>query len=244
MSEVELRVTDDGVGEVVMNRPEVKNAINGPFGVALAGALREASAREEVRVVLLRGEGGAFCSGLDLKAFNADPAPAWVPEFQTIWREAHKSLFECQKPIIGALERYAINGGAALAVACDLLVTDAKAFLQVGEVQIGMAAPYNMAWLSLRHNEAVMAQIALVGDRLSGAELAHLGLAYRLAEEDQTGVIARELAERLAGFPEGGLVRIKAGLRVRLELDADAWFDQFTGPDPVGASPKPRSMKS
>ena len=89
-----------------------------------------------------------------------------------------------------------------------------------------------------------MAKIALVGDRLSGDELARLGLAYQVVNDDEVVGTARGLAERMAGFPEGGLVRIKAGLRARLALDADGWFDQFTGPDPVGRSPKPRSMQS
>ena len=119
---VRLDVDDAGVGWVIMNRPERKNAITGPFGVALARAIRSADAHEGVNVIVLAGAGGAFCSGLDLKVFNAEPPPEWMAQFQTIWRQAHKSLFECSKPIIGCLERYAINGGAALALACDLLV--------------------------------------------------------------------------------------------------------------------------
>ena len=149
----------DGVAIITLNRPAQKNAITGPLGEELANCLNSASNDPEVKVVLLQGAGGAFCSGLDLKAFNADPAPAWLAEFQTLWRGAHRALFNCQKPIIGSMERYAINGGAALALACDLLVTSPGAFLQVGEAKIGMAAPYNLAWLSLRHSEALMAQL-------------------------------------------------------------------------------------
>ncbi len=240
---VQLVVGDDGIGEVVLDRPAVKNAIDGPLGVALAEAVEQADARGDVRVLVLRGAGGAFCSGLDLKAFNADPAPAWLGEFQHIWRRAHRALFECSKPIVGALERYAINGGAALAAACDLLVAGETAFLQVGEVRIGMAAPYNMAWLSLRHPEAVVARVALPGERLAGAELLALGLAHRVVPDGAVLDAARGLAGELAGFPDGGLVRIKAGLRARHEHGADAWFDRFTASDPVGSAPKPRAMQ-
>ena len=171
MAEVE-RIDHDGWAEVVLNRPARRNAINGPLGECLAETLRAVDATEGVQTVLLRGADGAFCSGLDLKAFNADPPPEWVANFGTIWRGAHKALYECRKPIVAALERYAINGGSALALAADLLIAGETAFLQVGEVKMGMAAPYNMAWLRLRHSENVTAKLTITGRRFSGRELA------------------------------------------------------------------------
>ena len=235
--------TQDGVAVITLNRPAQKNAITGPLGEALALHLNAANDDPEVKAILLCGAEGAFCSGLDLKAFNADPAPSWAPNFQTIWRRAHSALFNCKKPIVGALERYAINGGAALALACDLLVSGKAAFLQVGEAKIGMAAPYNLAWLSLRHSENTIAQVALVGERLSGPELERLQLAYRVVEDDQVMSAAHALAAQLAAYPGEGLGRIKSGLRAATPVSADAWFDRFTGP--AGTSnPKPSSMKS
>lgn len=231
-----------GAMELILNRPARKNAITGPLGIALAEALAELRSDDAVRVVLLRGAGGAFCSGLDVTEFNADPAPDWLPEFQRIWRGVHVALWNLGKPIVAALERYAINGGAALALASDLLVAGRGAFLQVGEVRLGMAAPYNLAWLSLRHSEALMARVALAGDRLDGETLERLGIAARVVPDAEVLDAARAWCEELAGFPEGGLRRIKAGLRARLEVSAEAWFDRFTGVDPVGARPRPRRM--
>ena len=112
MAEVD-RIDHEGWAEIVLNRPARRNAINGPLGERLADAFRTVAADDGVQAVLLRGAEGAFCSGLDLKGFNADPAPEWLPRFNAIWRAAHKAIFECPKPIVAALERYAINGGAA-----------------------------------------------------------------------------------------------------------------------------------
>ncbi len=240
---VVTKVHAAGWAELILNRPARKNAITGPLGEALAAGLAALNAREDVQVILFRGADGAFCSGLDLKAFNAEPAPEWVADFSTIWRGAHRSLFHSKKPIIGALERYAINGGAALALACDVLVAGENAFLQVGEVQIGMAAPYNLAWLSLRHSEATMAEIALIGDRLTGRQLKDKGVAHYCVPDDKVQAEAAALCARLATYPQGGLSRIKSGLRARLDVDADTWFDRFTGVDPVGSRTKPQSMK-
>lgn len=217
----------DNWAEVILSRPERKNAITGPLGVALAEALSSLNKNDAVQLVMLRGAGGAFCSGLDLKEFNADPAPDWLPSFQSIWRDAHRALFEFEKPLIGALERYAINGGAALAIACDFLVTGQEAFLQVGEVQLGMSAPYNMAWFNLRHSEAVIAELTLIGDRLPGPELLRLGIAQRCVPDDHVVSETQALCERLANFPPGALARIKRGIRARLNETADVWFDRY-----------------
>lgn len=235
-------IVHEGWAEVMLNRPERKNAITGPLGLALAQHLAELNERDDVNVILLRGAGGAFCSGLDLKAFNEQPSPAWLPDFQTIWRGAHRSLFNCNKPIVGALERYAINGGAALAIACDLLVVGEGSFLQVGEAQIGMAAPYNLAWLSLRHSEAVMAELALIGDRQAGPHLLEMGLAHQCVADDQVLAASQALCQRLAQFPNSGLAQIKKGMRARLQMDADEWFDRFTKANGSTKSPKPTSM--
>lgn len=218
----------DGWAEVILNRPERKNAITGPLAVALTEALAEIDSDEAIRVVLLRGAGGAFCSGLDLKEFNADPKPDWLPGFRQLWHGAHCALFNCRKPIVGALERYAINGGAALALACDLLVVGEEAWLQVGEVQQGMSAPYNMAWLNLRHSEAVAMRIAMIGDRIAGAELAKLGVATEVVADETIVERATELVTQLAGYPPGGVTGIKAGLRSRIKDDADTWFGRVT----------------
>lgn len=226
--------------EVVLNRPESRNAINGPLGEGLASAIQRADADAGIQAILLRGARGAFCSGLDLKAFNAEPPPDWMSRFGAIWRSAHKAMFDCGKPIVAALERYAINGGAALALAADLLIAGETAFLQVGEVKQGMAAPYNMAWLRLRHSENTAAQLTLTGRRFPGQELAALGIAYAAVPDDDVVARARQLVEELAAYPDGALARIKTLLRAYNDTPADDWFAKASRH--AGPRVKPRAV--
>jgi len=249
MTQTELVLTErrGAVAHVILNRPERRNALTGPLADGLLAALRAVSADDDVSVIVVRGAGGAFCSGLDLKEFGADPRPEWVPEFGQIWRAVHETIFNCPKIIVGALERAAVNGGAALALAMDFLVAGDNAFLQVGEIQQGMAAPMNTAWLLLRHSEAVAARVALFGDRLNGAKLVELGLAFVSVPDDDVVVETEALANRLAEHDRGGICRIKTSLRAGGPSggDAAAWFGRAVDADPLaGRSMRPIAARA
>lgn len=237
----------DGWAELVLNRPERKNAIEGTLAHDLRAALAGLNADADIRVIVLRGAGGAFCSGLDVKAFNTDPPPAWGPTFRDTWDEVHGLLIESPKVIVGALERYAINGGAALAIACDLLVAGRTAYLQVGEIRIGMAAPKNIAWLALRFGEAAAARICLTGDKLDADRLLREGIASEIAEDDQVVARACALATQIAGYPPDGVPRIKTALRAASAgMRPRDWFAHAAQFDPLAQSAgaiKPQAMQ-
>ena len=225
------------VAHVVLNRPERRNALIGPLAEELADRIETLNRDDDVSVLVLRGAGGAFCSGLDLKEFSADPPPEWLPDFATTWQRVHRALFDSSKVVVGALERAAVNGGAALALACDFLIAGESAFLQVGEVQQGMPAPMNMAWLRLRHTEAVAARIALLGDRIQGPELVRLGIAFDCVPDDAVVSAADELAVRLAAHEPSGVRRIKTSVRrTAVTESAEEWFARPQNADPSRAS--------
>ena len=239
MADEVLLERNDGWAEIILNRPATRNAINGPLGVALAEQLQAVNSDPNIGAVLLRGAEGAFCSGLDLKAFNAEPPPSWKAGFQQTWRAAHRALFELQPALVVAVERYAINGGAALALAGDFMVLGESAFVHVGEVQQGMGAPYNLAWLRLRHSEAVTSQVALLGRRLVGEEMVRLGLATQSVADDQVLSAARELTEALAGYPAGAARHVKSISRAYGPESIEDWFNRAfsVGPAP-SATPR------
>jgi len=225
----------DGWAELILNRPERKNAIEGALAEAMREALGRLAQDDAVRAVVLRGAGGAFCSGLDLKAFGEEPAPAWKAGFPALWDEVHTRLLGSRKVWVVALERYAINGGAALALAGDLLVCGTGAFLQVGEIAIGMAAPRNAAWLALRHSEAVAARVCLMGDRLPAAELLRLGIATEVVEDEAVVARACAIARSIAAFPAGSVQAIKSGMRAAtLQMPPDQWMKACAQADPLG----------
>lgn len=235
----------DRVAHLILNRPERRNALTGPLADGLGRAIEALSVDESVGVIVIRGAGGAFCSGLDLKEFNLDPQPDWVPEFGHTWRRVHRAIFDSDRIFIGALERAAVNGGAALALACDFLVAGETAFLQVGEIQQGMAAPMNMAWLRLRHSEALSARVALLGDRIAGPELARLGIAIETVPDDRVVAAVDELASRLAAHDPSGARRIKTSLRRTGTADsAEEWFAKALAADPLaGTSMRPTAAR-
>lgn len=232
-----LYLPHPGWAEIVLNRPQRRNAIDGPLADALADALQRAADDRSLSAVVLRGAGGALCSGLDLKAFAAEPPPPWRAGFAERWRAVHVALATLDKVLVVGLERFAINGGAALALAGDLLVCGHGAFLQVGEVRLGMDAPNNLAWLRLRHSEAVAARVALLGDRLDSAALQRLGVATEVVADDEVVARCRALAIEISACPPQTVSRMKTRLRsASLGMDAARWFEQFADP---AAPPRP-----
>lgn len=219
--------------DIVLNRPDKRNALIVPMMAQLRDAFLQVAADDTVHAVLVRGAGGALCSGLDLKAINADPKPDWVPDLPRVWREANEAMATCPKPMVCALEKYAINGGAPLAFASDFLIAGQTSYILVGEVQRGMAAPNNLAWLQGKYGEAIALRFALLGDPVPAPELLRLGVAYSVVPDEDVVAQASALADRLAGFPANATQGIKRALRALNSSglsDSATWFARAQRP--------------
>lgn len=208
--------------EIVLNRPERKNAIVQALALQLRVAFDEIGSDPSVGCIVLRGAGGSFCSGMDLKVSGADLSSERV----TAWVGVHQALYRCRVPVVVALERFAINAGAALLFAGDLAVAGESSFAQVSEIAMGVGAPMCQAWLHLRHSVAVGDRVTLLGDRIPAAELHRLGLVTEVVADDQVVARARELADRIAGHPSSGREAVGSiWRRLRSDLvDPDEWF--------------------
>jgi enoyl-CoA hydratase/carnithine racemase len=205
--------TEGAVRTITLNRPERKNALTGPLVVAMQSALDDAIADESVNSILIRGAGGALCSGLDLKEFGADPQPEWVSGFAQQWAGFHLAMYNCPKPTVCALERFAINAGSALALSTDFIVMGEGAFLHVGEVLMGRAAPMNLAWLQLKGGRRLITELAILGRRMDAGWLERNGIVHRLVPDEQVGQAAMELATELSELPGETTALMKAEIR-------------------------------
>jgi enoyl-CoA hydratase len=195
MSDEVLTETRDGVLVVTINRPEAKNAVNAAVAEGVAAALDELDADDALRVGVLTGAGGTFCAGMDLKAFLQGEAP--VVEGRGL---AGVTQQQPRKPLIAAVEGWALAGGFEIVLACDLVVASQTAQFGVPEVKRGLVAG---AGAALRLPERVPMPIALelllTGDPIDASRAADLGLVNRLTPEGQALEGALELAATIAG---------------------------------------------
>jgi enoyl-CoA hydratase len=196
---------NEGVGELVINRPERRNALTSDTISELQAGLDRLIADDAVRVILIRGEGGAFCAGNDLKEPRAD-------DHGDRWRRLHAALHASPKPTVGALERFAIAGGSALALACDFLVAGETAYIHTSEVKMGMSAPINAVWLELKHSVATAYRFAVAGTRVHGPELATLGVAVNAVPDAEVLAAARAFAARLTVNDPAAVARVRRTL--------------------------------
>ncbi len=234
----------DGVAVLEFNRPERRNALIAPMFDQLADHLDAVADDAAIGAVLLRGAGGAFCSGLDLDAYTADPPPHWIPTASTSLRRAHVALANCKLPIVVALERYAINGGAAFALAGDFLIAGDSAWLQVGEVRQGLPAPMNVAWLTARFAPSTVTRVVLAGDRIGAEELHRLTIAHEVVADDAVGARAMEFASQLAQNPPEISRTLKAAAFAMAGLDdAEAWFARTAELVPMGSGFSPERQQ-
>ena len=194
MTDPVLTEVTDGIGVLTLNRPEAKNAVDLATTEALAAALDDFAARDDVAVLVLTGAGGTFCAGMDLKAFARGERPR-------IEGRGFAGLTEAPpaKPLIAAVEGWALAGGCELALSADLIVAARDARFGIPEVKRGLfAAGGGVLRLAkaLPYQRAM--EMALTGDPLPAAEAHRFGLVNLLTEPGGALAGARGLAARIA----------------------------------------------
>lgn len=178
MSQEVLTHEEDGVLIVTINRPEAKNAMTKAAAEGIAAAMDRLDADDSLRVGILTGAGGTFCSGMDLKGFLRGESPIVEGRgFGGVVQAPPK------KPLIAAVEGYALAGGLELMIACDLVVASAGAKFGIPEVKRGLvAAAGGVMMLPDQIPERIALELALTGDFIDAPRAYDLGLINRVVD--------------------------------------------------------------
>ena len=180
----------DRVLLITLNRPEARNAINTALAQALTAAIEELDSDDGLTAGVLTGAGGGFSAGMDLKAFATEGPPKGFDEFL---RNGAK------KPLIAAIEGFAVAGGLEIALSCDLLVAAAGVRLGIPEVGVGLfAAGGALMRLPRLVPYGVAMEMALTGDPITAEKALEYGLVARVAEPGKAVDEAIALATRIA----------------------------------------------
>lgn len=194
MADEVLVEIDGGVAVITINRPEVRNAVNGAVSSGIAAALDDLDGRSDVRALILTGAGGTFSAGMDLKGFLAGDNPvAGGRGFGGITERPPA------KPVIAAVEGYALAGGFELVLACDLVVASEEARFGLPEVTRGLAAGAGgLLRLHRRIPYHKAMEMVLTGSRVPAAELHAAGLISKVVPAGEALTAARALAGQVA----------------------------------------------
>lgn len=188
------------IGILTMNAPEKLNALSDDMLCGIYDGIQTLENDEEVRVIILRGAGRAFCAGFDL-------SPREHP-FTTIrdWLEHAKlgnrtmfAIWDCKKPVIALVQGYAMGGGCDLAMVCDFTLSADNAVFSEPEIQFGSATPFFLMPWALRMKQG--RKILLTGDRISAQEAEQIGMVTRVVPEAELESSGMHLATKLFKIP-------------------------------------------
>jgi enoyl-CoA hydratase len=224
VSEAILTDVADGVAVITINRPEARNAVNGAVARGIAAAVDEFDNRSDVSVLILTGAGANFSSGMDLKGFLSGDAP--IAEGRGFGGIVERPP---AKPVIAAVEGYALAGGFELVLACDLIVASEEAKFGLPEVKRGLVAGAGgLLRLPSRVPYHLAMEIALTGEHFSAARLADAGLVSKLVPAGEALSAAKELAARVAQNAPLALAASKRVIVESSDWSADEAFAKQT----------------
>jgi enoyl-CoA hydratase len=201
---------------ITLNRPEAMNAINTDLAQGVLAAVRQLDGDDGLTAGVMTGAGRGFCAGMDLKAFAQSGPPKGMGEF-----------FEhgARKPLIAAIEGFALAGGLEMALSCDLLVAADNVKFGIPEAGVGLFAGGGaLLRLPARVGYMKAMEMALTADPISAQEALSLGLVSRITEPGKAIDTAMELAERIARNAPLSVAASKQIVRNSQGMtDAEAW---------------------
>ena len=229
VNEIVLQHLDKGLLTITMNRPERRNALNADMTRGLVEAARRAADDTDVRAVLLKGAGGTFCVGGDVKSMAAGRAPmSFENKLATLRRgmEVSRILHELPKPVVAQLDGAAAGAGLSIALSCDLRVASASCKITTAFAKVGFSGDYGGTYF-LTHllGSAKARELYLLSPVLSAREAQGLGMVTKVVPDAEIDAAAHELAMSLAQGPSIALGYIKRNINNAEHMSLEACFD-------------------
>ena len=231
---------DDKIAWLILNRPHRLNTLNKEMMDEMSRALRELKEDKDTRVVVLRGEGDrAFSAGADISAF-VGVTPLTGAELARMGQRMFTEIEEFPKPVIAAIDGFALGGGCELALACDFRIASDRSQLGQPEVNLGLIPGWGGTQrLPRLVGLAKAKELIMLGERISADEAKRIGLVNLVVPADKFEEEVRNFALKLAAGPPVALKLAKrclnkgtqAGLDVGLELEAEAFAAIFSTED-------------
>jgi len=219
---IELNI-DNKVAYITLNRPEVFNSFNREMALSMQGILDDCESNEEVRAIVITGNGKAFCAGQDLKEVTS---PDLNPGFKKILEEHYNPIVtrirHINKPIIAAVNGVAAGAGANLALSCDVVVANEhssfiQAFSKIGLIPDSAGTFFLPRLIGFQKASA----LAMLGDKVSAEEAERLGMIYKVIRSEEFNEEVSTLALKLANMPTKALGMIKELLNRSMTNDLD-----------------------
>ena len=224
MYETVLYEKDEGVATISLNRPERLNAFDRTMHEELYSVIDDAASDEEVRCLVLRGEGRGFSAGADLAEVvrEAEGDPDLGEYLRNTYSRLVNRMVEIDKPVVAALHGPVYGAGVGIALACDLRIAGESAKFSVAFIKIGLMPDAGVTFFLPRIVGLGRAmQMSMLGDTVDAEEARRIGLVNEVVSDEELEGETRRLAGHLAAMPTAALGRIKDALYASFETDLE-----------------------
>ena len=228
--------TKDGVATLTLNRPEVYNALNDEITFEMQDAIKAVGKNDEARVMVLTGEGKAFCAGQDLKASQEAGDRSFSDSLHKRYNPIIRGLRNLPKPVICRLNGVAAGAGCSLALACDMIIAADEAYLVEVFINIGLVLDSGSSYFLPRSVGSAKAfEMSTMGSRVMGKEAEDLGLVNKSVPLDQLDEELEKYTSYFANAPTKAVGIIKKMLNrsytstLEQMLEYEAWSQEIAG---------------
>ena len=222
----------EAVAKVILNRPDKMNALNPKMFEDIAEVFKHIATDDSIRAVIVSGAGEAFSAGGDVIEDILPISNMTLSEFKDYFEKgsrAYKEMFNLQKPVIGAINGFAVGGGLEIALLCDIRIASEKARFGQGFVWMGLVAEVGTYLMSRIIGLGRAKLLSFTGDLIDASEAERIGLVEKVIPANQLEQYAEELAKRLADGPAESIGTIKKALNESLRMDFDSSLDYVSG---------------